>query len=130
VAKGVHDKLNTMPGGISVENAMGDTWQLSGDGTLNAKTKEIARKAVAQSQLNVISVYNLVGPLNTLSLFKKVWDYTPRPSGAGIKQVVDSVKQGTDINSADLKKAVVNLIRDNYLLIIDELVKRKKLKKT
>jgi len=129
VAKGVHDKLNTMPGGLTVENAMGDSWQLSGDGTLNAKTKEIARKAVAQSQLNVISVYNLVGPLNTLSLFKKVWDYTPRPSGAGIKQVVDSVKQGTDINSADLKKAVVNLIRDNYLLIIDELVKRKKLKK-
>jgi hypothetical protein len=129
VAKGVHDKLNTMPGGLPVENAMGDSWQLSGDGTLNAKTQEVARKAVAQSQLNVISVYNLMGPLNTPSLFKKVWDYTPSPSAAGVKQLVDTVKPGTDIISAELKKAVVKLIQDNYLLIIAELVKRNKLKK-
>jgi LysM repeat protein len=131
VAKGVHDQLNTLPGGLSVENAMGNSWQLSGDGTLNTKTMEIARKAVAQSQLNVMSYYknfNLVSSDHP-ALYKKVWDYTPRPSPAGIKQLVDVVKKGTAVNSDDLKKAVVKLIRDNYKLIIEELVKRKKLKK-
>ena len=129
VAKGVHDKLNTIPGGLPVENAMGDSWLLSGDFTLNAKTKEIARNAVAQSQLNVISVYNLSGPLNTPTLFKRVWDYTPRPSTVGIKQLVEEVKKGTNVNSADLREAVVKLIQDNYKLIIDELVKLNELKK-
>ena len=130
VAKGVHDRLNTFPGGLPVENAKGDPpWKLSGDGTLNADTRNVARKAVAQSQLNVISVYNVVGPLDTPSLFKRVWDYTPRPSAAGITQLVDEVKKGTDVNSADLKKAMVNLIQSNYMLIIDELVKLNKLKK-
>ena len=129
VAKGVHDKLNTIPGGLPVENAKGDSWELSGDGTLNAKTREIARNAVAQSQLNVISVYNLTGTLDTATLYQKVWDYTPKPSKAGTTQLVDAVKKGTDVASADLKKAVVKLIKDNYRLIIDELVKRKKLQK-
>jgi hypothetical protein len=131
VAKGVHDKLNTLPGGLPVENARGDPpWPLSGDGTLNAKTKEVALKAVAQSQLNVLSVHTVPGPLAYADLFKKVWDYTPRPSkGAGMKQVADEVKKGTEINSPDLRQAVVKLITDNYLLIIAELVKRKKLQK-
>ena len=78
---------------------------------------------MAQSQLNVISAYNLIGPLDTPTLFKRVWDYTPRPNAAGIKQLVEEVKKGTDINSADLRQAMVNLIQSNYMLIIDELVK-------
>jgi len=42
VAKGVHDKLNTHPGGVPVENSLGEKWPLSGDGTLNAQT--VARR--------------------------------------------------------------------------------------
>jgi len=30
VAKGVHDKLNTTPGGVPVDNVLGEKWQLSG----------------------------------------------------------------------------------------------------
>ncbi len=60
---------------------------------------------------------------------KNVWDYTPKPSTTGATQMADTVKQGTDVVSADLKMAVVKLITDNYKLMIDELVKRKKLKK-
>ena len=60
---------------------------------------------------------------------KNVWDFTPKPSATGATQLVDTVKQGTDVMSADLKIAMVKLITDNYKLIIDELVKRKKLKK-
>lgn len=129
VAKGVHDKLNTMPGGLPVENAKGDIWALSGDGTLNAKTQAIARQAVAQSQINIISAYKLTGPLNYPVLYQNVWDYTPRPSATGAPQLADTIKQGTDVKSADLKRAMVKLIADNYKLIIDELVKRKKLKR-
>ncbi|HST20352.1 MAG TPA: DUF4157 domain-containing protein [Blastocatellia bacterium] len=129
VAKGVHDKLNTLPGGLPVENAMGDSWNLSGDVVLNDATRNIARKAVAQSQLNIISVYNLIGPINTATMFKRVWDYTPRPNVAGLKQLSGEVNKGVDINNTDLKKAVVNLIQSNYLLIIDGLVKLDKLRK-
>ena len=129
VAKGAHDKLNAVPGGLPVENAMGDAWKLSGDGTLNADTKKVALKAVAQSQLNVISVYNTAAAIKYAALFPKVWNYTPRPSASGMKQLVAAVDTGTDVNSAELKKAVVKLIKANYKLIIDELVKRKKLKK-
>lgn len=129
VAKGVHDQLNTVPGGLPVENPKGDSWNLSGDGTLNAKTKEIARKAVAQSQLNVIAVYKTTSALKYFNLYKKVWDFTPRPSIAGIKRVASELSKGADIKSKGLRKAVVTLIKNNYKLLINELVKRKKLKK-
>jgi len=129
VAKGVHDKLNMIPSGLPVENNKGDKWLLSGDGTLNPQTKAIARQAVAQSQMNIISAYKLTGPLDYPTLFQSVWDYTPQPDSTGTKQVVQAVNKGTDIVSPDLQKAVVKLIKDNYLLIIHELVMRKELRK-
>lgn len=130
VAKGVHDKLNTLPGGLPVKNDSGDpAWKLSGDNTLNDETRKVARKAVAQSQFNIIAAYKTAGPLDTAALFKKVWNYTPKPSAAGIKVVAENVTKGTDINDADLKKGVVKLIKDNHLEIIDKLVKLKRLRK-
>jgi murein DD-endopeptidase MepM/ murein hydrolase activator NlpD len=130
VAKGVHDTLNTIPGGVPVENAKKDRWELSGDGTLNTKTKEIARKAVAQSQVNVISVYKSTAALSYPVLYKEVWDYTPQLRAEGVKQVATAVTSGTDIKSSVLKKSVVQLIKDNYKLIIEKLVtEEKKLQK-
>jgi LysM repeat protein len=129
VVKGIHDHLNTLPGGLPVENAKGDKWNLSGDGTLNADTTKVAHQAVAQSQLNVISVFSQSGPLDLPQLFQKVWDFTPRPTAAGTAQVSDAVTKGTDINNAALKDAVVNLIKENYKLILDGLVSRNILKK-
>jgi hypothetical protein len=129
IAKAVHDTLNTLPGGLPVENERGDKWNLSGDGTLNADTMKIARQAVAQSQMNIISAFQLVGPLDYASLYKRVWVYTPKPSPAGLKQLVDTVQKGTDITNAALKKSIVDLINANFLLMIDELKKRKKLQK-
>jgi len=130
IAKGVHDKLNTLPGGLPVENDRGDPpWKLSGDNTLNDETRKVARKAVAQSQFNIIAAYKAAGPLDTAALFKQVWDYTPKPSAAGIKVVAENVTKGTDINNADLRKGVVTLIKDNHLEIINKLVKLKRLRK-
>ena len=125
VAKGIHDNLNTAPGGVAVENNKGDRWPLSGDGTLNEKSKEVGRKAVAQSQFNVLEVFRLVGALDLAALFKKVWDFVPRPTaGAGEKQVRDAVESGTDPKSSGLIDAAARLINANFKMIADELVKR------
>jgi len=129
VAKGVHDRLNTLPGGLPVENNKGDHWELSGDGTLNAHTRDVARQAVARSQLNVLSTLGLIGPLNLPELYQRVWDYTPRPDAAGAKQLATAVGKGTDIKSSELRTAVVALIKANYKLIIAELVRRNVLKR-
>jgi LysM repeat protein len=129
VAKGLHDKLNTIPGGLPVENKRGDAWSLSGDSSLNADTLKVARQAVAQSQADVISVYQMVGPIDYARLNRGVWDYTPQPTTVGHKTIVDAVTTGTNIASPDLITAVINLIKANYLLIIAELVKRKNLQK-
>lgn len=129
VAKGAHDRLNTAPGGIAVENARGDKWNLSGDTTLNEKSKEIGRRAVAQSQLNVLDAFKQAGPFNFPALFKKVWDYVPRPTAAGAKVAREKVSTGTDPKDQGLRDAVVSLIRTNYRLIIENLVQRGTLKK-
>jgi hypothetical protein len=129
VVKAVHDTLNTEPGGIPVENNMGDKWDLSGDKTLNADSRRVARAAVAQSQLNVLSAFKLTGSIDLPAEFKKVWDYVPHTTPAGEATVHKEVTSGTDPKSGSLINAVVALIKDNYKLIIDELVKRKVLKR-
>ena len=83
---------------------------------------------MAQSQFNVISAFNSSGTLNTAVLFKKVWDFTPTPTNAGIKQMAEEVNKGTDIANAGLKNAVVDLITKNHKLIISELLTRKELR--
>ena len=128
VAKGVHDKLNTAPGGVPVDNVLGDKWQLSGDNTLNPQTLAIARRAVAQSQQNVIGSFRAAAAPDYPGLFKKVWDFTPRPTAEGKKIVTGAIDSGADINNADLRNAVVGLITSNYITIIAELVKLQKLK--
>ena len=129
IAKAVHDALNTFSGGIPVENKMGDSWNLSGDGTLNAKSKTVALKAVAQSQLNVLGVFKAKALPLIASLLKKVWDFVPRPTKKGTKIVSGEVKSGTDPKDARLVAAVSALITSNYKTILDELVKRGILKK-
>ena len=129
VAKGVHDKLNDAPGGVPVENLVGDKWPLSGDGTLNAQTLGIARRAVAQSQQNVIASFKAPSEPDYPGLFKKVWDFTPRPTAEGKKIVTGAITTGSDVHSKDLHSAIVDLIKANYLTIIAELVKLNKLRK-
>ena len=127
VAKGVHDKLNSRPGGLPVENALGDKWSLSGDNTLNAATLAVAQRAVAQSQQNVIAAFRATSEPDYPGLFKRVWDFTPRPTAESRKELVTMVASGSDVNSSELRTAIVDLIKANYLTIIDELVKLKKL---
>jgi LysM repeat protein len=129
VAKSVHDDLNTKAGGVEVENDKGDKWQLSGDKTLNSQTLDIGHKAVAQSQYNVLSVFKSSDKLDLPQLFKAVWDYVPHATATGTATVKSSVDKGTDVSSAPLVTSIVRMIKENYRLILQELVKRGLLKK-
>jgi LysM repeat protein len=129
VAKVAHDELSTRPGGVPVENAKGDKWPLSGDRTLNPKTLEIGRKAVAQSQYNVLSVFKTTLALNLTALFKAVWDYVPRPTGTSAADIKAIVDKDTDPSQASLINALAGFIKENYKLMLDKLVALKKLRK-
>jgi Domain of unknown function (DUF4157)/LysM domain len=129
IAKAAHDELNTLPGGLEVQNNRGDKWLLSGDNTLNPQTKLIARTAVAQSQLNVLSSMNVSGSLDIPGLLKKVWDYTPIPTATSITSIQSIVKSNTDPTNPKLISAISALITKEHPLIIAELIKRGELKK-
>jgi Domain of unknown function (DUF4157) len=129
VVKSVHDSFNRHFGGVAVENKVGDTWSLSGDGTLNSETKRIAQMAVAQSQLNVLQSHNLVGPLDRSELFGRVWTYTPQPTKTSESLINAEISLGTDPTGAVLIDRIAKLITENYKAILAELIKRRKLKK-
>jgi hypothetical protein len=138
IVKVAHDDLSTKAGGISVENQKGDKWQLPGDKTLNAstvdpkdaaKTLEVGHKAVAQSQYNVLSVFQAPGPLDLPKLFKAVWDYVPRQTGTGAAAVKAIVDTDTDPIQGTLISKLAKLVRDEYQTILKKLVDLKKLKK-
>jgi hypothetical protein len=131
IARAVHTTLNKEPGGVPVTNAQSppQTWNLSGDETLNDDTRKIARRAVAQSQLNVLSVHKLVGPLDVQTMLARVWAYTPRPTPLGAALIKKRVELGTDPAQSSLVDAVADLIKQNYREIVQGLVDRKILKK-
>ena len=134
VVKTLHDELNHLAGGVPVENAKGDHWQLPGDKTLNAstvspkdaaKTLEVGRKAVAQSQYNVLSVFKLTGPLDLPKFFKAVWDYVPRPTGAGATGIKATIDTGTDSTKPTLVANLAALIRQEYRSILDKILRER-----
>jgi LysM repeat protein len=138
IVKVAHDDLSTKAGGISVENQKGDKWQLPGDKTLNAstvdpkdaaKTLEVGHKAVAQSQYNVLSVFQTARLLDLPKLFKAVWDYVPRPTGTGAAVVKAIVDTDTDPTQGTLIAKLAKLVRDEYKTILQKLVDLKQLKK-
>ena len=128
VPKIIHDSLNKS--GVEVANRNGDKWtrRLTGDGKLNAETLAIGKKAVAQSQVNVLNNKNMTGTPDYIALFKKVWDYVPYPTKKGVDRIKKVLKKMTDpAHKLTLKKAA-ELIKKQAATIIKELKERKKLK--
>jgi len=132
VVKTLHDEFNHLAGGVPVENEKGDHWQLPGDKTLNAsttspkdaaKTLEVGRKAVAQSQYNVLSVFKLTGPLDLQKFFRAVWDYVPRPTSAGAAGIKATIDVGTDSTKSTLISNLAALIRQEYRSILDKILR-------
>jgi hypothetical protein len=135
VAKVMHDRLNALAKdpkkGVEVANRAGDKWKLSGDGSLNADSLKVGRKAVTQSQKNVLDVLAMgrmpkVKELDAMA--KAVWDFAPAPTPAGLKTLKKYLALNDPKNKQTITE-VAKLIRKNIHLIIGELVARKKLKK-
>lgn len=131
----IHDLLNALAKdddkGVEVENRAGDTWNLSGDGTLNKDSLTIGRRAVAQSQQNVLDVLAMkrmpkVKQLDAMA--RAVWDYAPAPTPSGLKTIRQHLALCVPSNPL-IVRAVATLISDNIEMIMKELEGRKKLKK-
>ena len=119
----VHDSLNTMPGGVEVENAKGEKWMLSGDATLNPKTLEIGRKAIAQSQKNIL--YSLVSSQDiNNALHKDVWDFVPTPSPTGTTVIQNQINTDTAPTQQSTVNNVPKILISDIRALIQELVDR------
>lgn len=127
VAKLVHDALNRHPGGVPVANTVGDRWNLTGDDTLDKPNLEIMRKAVKQSIRNLIDSVNDKSPAAVFA--KKVWDITPQPTPAAVTIIKNVIRNFTNPMGTDIVNGADKLLQKNYPALLDELVKRKVLKK-
>jgi hypothetical protein len=133
VAKLVHDRLNTIPNGVEVENKLGMKWKLAGDKTLDSskETRDIASKAVARSQQNILNaVGRRINPFDYTRLFQAVWDYVPRPTHRlGIDAVKGAMAHWIDPKNQDVIDRMAALVVDNAQLIVEELVERGELRR-
>jgi hypothetical protein len=129
--KALHDHLNRV--GIEATNDAGDgPWPLFGDGHLRgSKWLPVMRKAVKQSADNILSPEILVsqsqGPLSLDShpaQLAKVWQYTPRPTAAGLAQIKSAFATYTDLSSATLLKAAADVVEAQSAFLAKELRKR------
>jgi hypothetical protein len=129
-AKIVHDQLNehiTKTGGIEVDNAAGDpAWKLPGDATLasSAKTQEIGKKAVAASVKNLEAAATTPGAPKYDDLFKSVWQYTPRPTKDGQKEIAAAIATFGDAAKPEAVAEFAKLTIEQLDLAIDALKAR------
>lgn len=118
--KVLHDKLNR--DGVDVVNDAGDSWRLTGDGHLTARTLEIMRRAVDQSVANLDDASILASNPNVDPLVARVWRYTPRPTPASRVTLTRAVDTYTDPGSADFVAATADLINDQIDVLVRALV--------
>lgn len=120
IALSVHDKLNHSDK-VEVKNK-NLTWKLSGDETLNGTSEAEARKAVAQSQVNVMNTRGQAGPLDLPGMFKNVWDFVPVLTTAGTAAVKQAVGKGTNPAEQDNIHEVASKVIENVELIMLKVV--------
>jgi hypothetical protein len=127
--KSVHDELNVT--GVEVSNPRGDTWTVRGDSHLlpddpsskresdaSRETLRIGRAAVAQSVKNVEEAAKTKGSLDYQKLFDKVWDYAPRPTGAGQSHIDDVSNRLLDLTRPEAVKAFAQIIISHVDMLI------------
>lgn len=119
IALGIHNKLNTV--GVEVTNNKGfSPWMLTGDDHLDLANLRIMQQAVAQSVQNVLNTAsNSVTPISQLQ--KKVWDFVPRPTGAGQKILDDVISKHTDPLSNEIVFSTEAILKSHLSEILAEL---------
>lgn len=120
--KAVHDFLNTYSGGVPVRNTKGNTWNLTGDGTLNLANIQMIQLAVKQSVLNIEdSVTNGSTPVATFH--QKVWDYVPILTHPATAAIIDNaVTTFTTPSSDALVTKAITLVGDELDTLLNELL--------
>lgn len=126
ITKALHDKLNTWFDGIPVKNMKGETWNLSGDDTLNAKSLEIGRKAVEESRKDIHEAFN---KCVNFPPYNNVLHYLPTPTEEGIKIIKGQADILTDPNNSATVDAVASIVISMISVIANEAVKMNKLRK-
>ena len=140
VVKIIHDRLNDTVGGLEVHNAAGQLWHLSGDDTLNSESLDMGRRAVDQSQKNILGINSSRVPSpgskngkgytgDLQPLYKKVWNYCPIPTDASVKAIHDVIETMTNPSAQETIVAAGAMIREKIHTIIEEAVRLKKLRK-
>jgi GH24 family phage-related lysozyme (muramidase) len=128
-AKAIHDYLNRYQSGgvkgVPVRNNKGNSWNLTGDGTLNLDNIKIIQLAVKQSVENISdSVTNMSTPVSTY--YQRVWDYVPNMTDPTTSRIVnDAINEYTNPSSDKLVKKAVDLIGDELDTLLNELLKAK-----
>ena len=119
----VHDKLNT--DGVEVVNDLGTTWTLFGDKSLDAKSLEEGKRAVAQSQQDVLTTLSATKekPLDHDALNAAVWAHVPHPTAIGATSIQQAVKALADPTLQSTIDAVVAELILNIPDIIAEVVR-------
>lgn len=123
VVKSVHDRLNQES--VEVENAKGDHWKLTGDGFLKpgSQTLTQVRRAIAQSQVNILNAVSTVKSIDFKALFRRVWDYTPSPTIQGKKTIKSAIKDLANPSNPKTIVAVGKIISKNIRFIMSKLKK-------
>ncbi len=124
--KAVHDFLNNYKvggvKGVPVKNNKGNSWNLSGDGTLNLDNIKIIQLAVKQSVLNIEdSVTNMSAPLS--AFYQKVWDFLPNLTDPTTSKIMnDAITTFTNPASNALITKAVDLIGGELDTLLDQLL--------
>jgi hypothetical protein len=140
-AKMVHDQMNdsiaAVPGSaIEVENDHGDTWYLSGDGTLDRspRTLGIIQQAIHQADVNLeeaaaspdLAQSRPAGGVDTFWLrlpefFQRVWSYTPRLTSLGQQKANAIEQRSTDAGGRAAAELYAGIIIKQLPTAIEEL---------
>ena len=125
--KALHDRLNK--DGIAVTNNAGSgTWNLYGDGMMDAKSLEIIKQAVQQSVDNINDKSILASNLNFDHYFEKVWRYIPKCTSASFVTLERLTKEYIDPKSQVLIDASAEIITEQVDLLVAKLLEAKALR--
>ena len=120
--KAIHDYMNKYKGGVKVKNKKGNSWNLTGDATLNLENIKIIQLAVKESVENISD--SVTNPGTSLSVYyKRVWDYVPDLTDPTTSKIVnDAINEYTNPSSDKLVKKAVDLIEDELDTLLNELL--------
>jgi len=124
IVKSAHDKLNTWPGGVPVENDYG-RWNLSGDDTLasSPQTQMWAQKAIEESRANleIAMEPRSITAEEFNGLVDRVLTYFPRPTEESTEMIHAMLDHVTDPNS-QMVAAISEVLSSQIGVVLEKIM--------